>query len=208
MKKVLAVFISVCLLISIHTGCGSEPEMVTNPYLGEIPSLESHYAEKIADKEAEIKANKDLEKAFKLGKELEELQDERKRKIEAYVEANPLIKPLPFQALPDMPYTIIDIKVNRVAAGNLNLKFTMNIDEDLKNQYGSPEKMLFIYFKAVDSRGNDIPNSITVATNARTTPLTAGSVYEAFGTWQSKSLRHMADFAKVVEVTREEYDRR
>ncbi|MCF7841201.1 MAG: hypothetical protein K9N22_10530 [Candidatus Marinimicrobia bacterium] len=208
MRHFLTILFSGCFLVVINTGCSSEPETISNPYLGDIPSLEKQYAGKIEAKEADIKANKDLETAFKLGKELEELKDAYKAAIEAYTTAHPLITPLPFQPLPDTPYTTKEIVVNRATAGNLNLKFTVNINEDLKNKYGSPEKMLFIYFKAVDSQGNDIPKSITVATNARTAPLTAGTVYEAFGSWQSKSLRHMEDFARLVEVTREDYDRR
>lgn len=208
MKQALTILLSGCFLLVVNTGCSSEPETLTNPYLGDIPSLEKQYVEKIEAKEADIKSNKDLDTAFKLAKELEELKDAYKAAIEAHATTHPLTTPLPFQPLSDTPYTIREIVVNRASAGNLNLKFTVDINADLKNKYGSPEKMLFIYFKAVDSQGNDIPKSITVATNARTTPLTAGTVYEAFGSWQSKSLRHMEDFARVVEVTREDYDRR
>ena len=78
----------------------------------------------------------------------------------------------------------------------------------MKNEYGGIERTLFVYYKAQDSEGNDIENSTTVATNFGRQDLTAGTTYEAFGSWQSKAVKNMEGFAKVVEITKEEYNQK
>jgi|LZCG01.1.fsa_nt_gb hypothetical protein len=194
---------TIVFLVSCNGGSSTK----SNEFLGELPSLEKKYADQLDEKEKEIKECTDLEKAFKLDKEKKLLKEEKEKAIAEYVAAHPLNKDLPFQPLPDTKYTINKVVVNKASSGNLNIKFLITVNEDIKSEYGSIKTNLFIYFKAVDSEGNYIPNSTTVATNFSKTQLVAGAEYEAFGSWQNKATRNMEDFAKVVEITKEEYDK-
>ncbi|MCD6180441.1 MAG: hypothetical protein J7K39_11115 [Bacteroidales bacterium] len=194
-------------IIIFLMGCGGGSSSKNNEYLGELPSIEKKYANQIDKKSKEIEECTDMKDAFKLDKEKKLLKEEKKKAIEEYVASHPLIKDLPFQALPNNKYTINKVVVNKATSGNLNIKFLITINEEIKGKYGSTNKNLFIYFKAVDSEGNYIPNSTTVATNFKSVLLTAGTEYEAFGSWQNKATRNMEDFAKIVEITREEYDK-
>ena len=58
-----------------------------------------------------------MEKAFKLQKEAELLEEEWETKVDEYVAANPLDKALPFEALEGSPYTIKEITVNKASQG-------------------------------------------------------------------------------------------
>jgi hypothetical protein len=210
MKKQNLAFFAIGIMVAfIFASCGGGGSKgKNNEYLGKFPSIEKQYMEKMEAKEKAIKECTDMKKSFKLHQEAELLKEEWGQKIEEYANANAFDKELPFQALEGKPYTINKILVNRVAKGTLNIKFEITINEDMKNQYGGIEKSLFVYYKAQDSQGNDIENSTTVATNFGRQDLSAGTVYEAFGTWQSKAIKNMEDFAKVVEITKEEYDRK
>lgn len=187
--------------------CGEKASNdISNEFLDKLPSLEKKYYTLIDLKEKEIKKSTDMDESFKLGKELKLLEEEKKEAITKYVAAHPLNKDLPFQPLPDTKYTIKNVVVNKASSGNLNIKFSLTINEDIKGKYGSASKNLFIYFKAIDSKGNYIPKSTTVATNFKNIKLVAGTEYEAFGSWQNKATRNMEDFAKIVEVIREEWE--
>lgn len=205
MKNFMTTFISLTLLSFFLIGCGGGPSIKTNEYLGELPSLEKYYYEKTQEQEKKIKDNTDMNSALKLGKELEDIKNERKTKIEEYAATNPF-KPLPFESIKREEYTIKDVVVNRATYGTLNIKFNIKINKTIANQFGTTEKWLFVYYKAVDSKGVEISNSKTVATNAGRIELVEGIDYEAFGTWQSKATIGMEDFAKIVEITKEEYD--
>ena len=201
----LGFVVSVFFLI----GCGDNgPSTRNNEYLGELPSLEKQYAFKIEEKTKALKENTDLETNFKLAKELELLKEERKTKIAEYATANPITKPLPFEALKGMPYTIKDVTVDKVSAGSLSIKFAIKLNEDIKNRYGGFEKYLFFYYKAVDAQGKEIQKSKTVATSFQRQPLKAGLEYDASGIWQTKAVQNMEDFAKVVEITKDEYSKK
>ena len=199
------VFITLLLFLS---SCGDKVSSVDNEFLGKLPSLEKQYYNKMEAKEKEIKECTDRDDSFTLTKELELLKDEKKNAIAEYVSANPLTKSLPFEALPETQYTIKDIVVKKASSGNLNIKFLLTINKDIKNKYGGIIKNFFIYFKAQDSKGNDIPKTITVAINFKNQKMTAGLEHEVFGSWQNKATKNMEDFAKVVEITREEYDKK
>jgi hypothetical protein len=208
MKNYLISFSVIITLLFFLQSCGGEASTVDNQYLGKLPSLEKDYYNQMEEKEKEIKECTDMEEAFTLTKEKKLLKEELQNSIEEYISANPISNSLPFQALSETQYTIKDVVVNKASAGNLNLKFLVTINEDMKNKYGGMEKTLFIYFKAQDSKGNDIPKTITVATNFKTQELKAGLEYEAFGTWQNKSTRNLEDFAKIIEIDRAEYDKK
>lgn len=186
--------------------CGGGSSTKDNEFLGKLPSIEKNYANQLDEKEKEIKECTDMKDAYKLEKEKKLLKEEKKKAIAEYVAAYPLNKDLPFQPLPNSKYTINKVIVNKASSSNLNIKFLITVNEDMKSKYGSIEKTLFIYFNAIDSKGNYISKSTTVATNFKSTKLVAGTEYEAFGSWQNKATRNMEDFAKIVEVTREKWE--
>lgn len=202
-------FISGLMIFTIIflSSCGGGSSTKDNEFLGKLPSIEKNYANQLDEKENEIKECTDMKDAYKLEKEKKLLEEEKKETIAEYVAAHPLNKDLPFQPLPDTKYTIEKVVVNKASSSNLNIKFVITISEDIKGKYGSASKNLFIYFKALDSKGNYIPKSTTVATNFKNIKLVAGTEYEAFGSWQNKATRNMEDFAKIIEITREEYDK-
>ena len=206
-KNILTLFVS-SLLAFLLVSCGNEPSNQNNEFLGEIPSIEKYYHTEMEAKEKEMEESTDMEESFALSKEIKLLKKELNTKVEEYAAANPLSKPLPFEALDGMPYTVNKVIVNKAQAGNLNIKFLITINEDMKNKYGGIEKSMFTYYKAVDSEGKEIPNSVTVATNFKRTPLEAGLEYEVFGSWQSDATMNMEDFAKIVQITKEEYDQK
>ncbi len=209
MKKLRLISGLMIITMFFLNSCGGGGFSTTeNEFLGKLPSIEKNYAEQLDEMETKIKECTDLEKAFKLEKEKGLLKEEKEKAIEEYVAANPLNKELPFEALAGTKYTINKVVVNKARAGNLNIKFLITINEEMRGKYGSLEKTLFVYFKALDSEGNYIANSTTVATNFASMKLVAGTEYEAFGSWQSKATRNMEDFAKIVEITREEYDKK
>lgn len=205
MKNFLTTFLSLTVISFFLIGCGGGPSIKKNEFLGELPSLEKYYYEKTQEQEKKIKDNTDMNSVLKLSKEMDDLKTERKTKIEEYAATKPF-KTLHVQAIERTAYTIKDAVVNNVTYGTLNIKFNIKVNETVKNEYGGIEKWLFVYYKAVDSKGVDIPNSKTVATNFSRMDIVEGLDYEAFGTWQSKATVNFEDFAKIVEITKEEYD--
>lgn len=205
MKKIVTSFLVLTVISFFLIGCGGGPSIKKNEYLGELPSLEKYYYEKTQEMEKKIKDNTDMNAVLKLSKEMEDLKTERKTKIEEYAATKPF-KALPVEAIKREEYTIKDAVVNNVTYGTLNIKFNIKVNKTVKNEYGATEKWLFVYYKAVDSKGADIPNSKTVATNFSRMDIVEGLDYEAFGTWQTKATINFEDFAKIVEITKEEYD--
>lgn len=193
-----------CLIAS---SCGGGMKTVKNEFLGEIPSIEKHYAEKVAKKEKDLKECKDMQKAFKLSKEVDLLKDEWKLKIEESFKAGLPAKSLPFESMGNKAYSVDMVTVSSATKGNLSLKFAVTIKEDLKNEWDITVKDLFIYFKAVDKAGNDIEGSKTVAVNMGRTEMKAGATAELSGVWQSKAIINMEQFAAVKEITKEEYEK-
>jgi hypothetical protein len=62
-----------------------------------------------------------------------------------------------------------------------------------------------IYFKALDSQGNDIPHSLISATHTGREPLTAGTNWKINARWGREAIINLEDFANVVEVTEQKY---
>ena len=187
--------------------CGGGSSTKNNEFLGKLPSIEKNYTNQLDKKEKEIEECTDIGDAFKLEKEKKLLKKEKRDAIGEYVAAHPLNKDLPFQSLPYTKYTIEKVVVNKASSSNLNIKFVITINEDIKTDYGPVSKRLFVFFKALDSKGNYISKSKTVATNFSKIKLVAGAEYEAFSSWQNEATRNMEDFAKIIEITEEEYEK-
>ena len=194
--------------IILLCSCGGKSNSKANDYFGEFPSMQKQYIAELDNQEQSTKEITDLAKAEKLFKENEQLKSEMKSKVEEYVATNPFSKPIPFEPLAGTKYTVKNVSVNLAQLGNLNLKFAITINSDIVSLEGNVEESLSIYYKAVDSKGMDIPGSITVASNATRANLIAGTEYEAFGSWNSQTIAQLEDFAKIIEIKRDEYDKK
>jgi len=128
---------------------------------------------------------------------------EMEQEIDDYLNKNPIKEPLPFEPLHETLYTIGEIAVAKTQANSLKLDFPISIDEDIEGTH-----RLTLYFKALDQEGNDIEDSKSVAGGMGRPSLKAGSTFVVSGYWQNKTLRNMADFAKIVEISREEYNKK
>ncbi|MDD4609366.1 MAG: hypothetical protein WCQ82_08955 [Bacteroidaceae bacterium] len=204
MKKLSPIFSSI-ITISILIACGGDT-VTSNKYLGEYPSMVKSYYNKKEKKAKEVKECTDMQQAFKLSKEEDALKEKAEKKIKEHLELHPIVDTeLPFTAIDNAYYTLTKVVVNKSYPASLNLKFIVNIKQDITNKYGGIEKRLFLYYKAIDSAGNDIAGTKTVATNFKRIELKAGLNYEVFGTWKGSSVANLEDFAKVVEITEQEY---
>ncbi|MBW7942857.1 MAG: hypothetical protein H3C64_10835 [Candidatus Kuenenia stuttgartiensis] len=193
MKKINLSVIACSLAVLFLSSCGGgSVKIVKNEFLGEVPSLEKGYYDKMQEKEKAIKECTDIKKSFKLSKEKDLLKDEWGAKIKESLTTNPLTKALPVESLAGVDYTINEIK----------------IDKDIKNEYGNFEKDLLVYFKALDKDGKDIEGSTTVAVVYKREEMKAGKTVEASGTWQTKGLKNMENFAKIKIITKDEYDKK
>ncbi len=207
MKKSINSILIVCLFGVLFSACGGGMKTVNNEFLGTIPSIEKHYSEKLEKMEQDLKECKDMQKAYKISKEIDLLKDEWKQKTEDAFKAGLPAKSLPFESIGNEAYNVDMVTVNSITKGNISLKFTVSILEDLKNEWDITVKDLFIYFKAVDKAGNDIEGSKTVAVNMGRTEMKAGTIAELSGVWQSKAIINMEQFAAVKEITKEEYEK-
>jgi hypothetical protein len=203
LKLIILLGLSSIYLSSCGGGSG---QTVKNEFLGEIPSIEKNYSTKLQEKEKAIKECTDMDKAFKLDKETELLKEEWENKIQESLETNPLNKSLPFENLEDASFTVNEITVDNASKGNVTLKFSVNIDEDIKSEYGNLKKRLSVYFKALDKDGKDIEDSKTVAISFDREAMKAGKTITVSGTWQTKGLKNMENFAKVKIIPKEEYE--
>ncbi len=84
-------FVTIMFLLA---GCGGGTS--NNEYLGKLPGIAKKYAEKIDKKKKDLKECTDMQKSFKLHKELELLGDEADKSIAEYMASNPVPK-VPFE---------------------------------------------------------------------------------------------------------------
>lgn len=191
--------------------CGGGSSSKNNKFFGKVPSMVKDYMTKMNEKEEKAESSTKMEEAFKFAKEAENLKKEMESKVEELVANSSLVgTEIPFQTLSDdSDYEVAKVILDNLSANYLKLKFTVQIKNDIKNEYGGIEKTLFIYFKAVDSKGVDIPQSKTVAVNfGRRTELKANTELEISGGWNGSDIAQMENFAKLIEITKEEYDKK
>ena len=194
------------LLLFLLSGCGGGLKTSKNEFLGEIPSIQRYYYDKTEEKDRELKACTDMEKAFKLDKEKQLLKDEWDSKITERMKTNPLTTPLPFEPLKDQSWTITGISVNLVNTMGFECKIAMRILTDIRFEY----KDLFLYYKAVDKDGKDIPDTKVRALVRQELgkDLKAGTEMETVGCWTIHGMVNLENFSKVRFITQEEYERR
>jgi hypothetical protein len=187
------------LLAACGAGGGSSSE---NAFLGKFPAMEKEYESKIEDMENKLSNAKSMDEMVEFGNKVENLEKEKEEKIDAYVSTNPFSDTLPIKRLNNDPrYSISNVKVKTARTGVLNIEFTIAINEDIPG-------LLNVYFKAIDTKGEEIPGSRTVAVSFARVALNAGINYTVEGGWRSAVIQNMEDFASIVEITEEEYSNR
>ena len=140
-------------------------------------------------------------------KEIDLLNDEWKEKIKEEYKNNPLEKSLPFEISYEANFEIQDIKVKEGNKGGMPIAFTVKLNEDMKNEWGQFEKHFFIYYCAIDKDGVELEGTKTVAVNAfGREELKSGLVFEVTGSWQTKGIINLEEFAKVRVITKEQYE--
>jgi hypothetical protein len=204
MKPVFQFVIAAAVAFML-TSCGGGSNSI-HPYFGKIPAMMNNYTKGHAKLEANAVDAKNFAEAQKINDEMQTLLEETNTKIDEYMADNSWKKPIPFTGLSGMPYEVQSVDINNASAYILNLKFTIKVNEPIPGV--GTIRDFFLYFKAVDLSGNDIPGSKTVAGTATRTPVTAGGTYEVFGGWKANEVLAMDNFASLVQITREEYNRK
>ena len=199
-------FTALFLFSQCGSNSGNSSRIASNEFLNTIPSTAKNYAVKVEAKEKAIHECTNFDETFKLEKELELLKEEWIANIKEIKNASPITKPLLFDELTDAPFQIIRITVDNenINRNNLKMIFDIEIKNDIKNEFGGFEKTLFIYYVAINSQGNPISESCSVATLFKREELKAGLKLQVYG--QLSPLENMEDFAKLKIITRSEYD--
>ncbi len=141
-------FLVILLFISCGGGGNS---IITNEYLGDLPSISKNYLDKIDAKKEAIKQNTDRDKAFKLDKELDLLKDKADKSVVDYIANNPIAS-LPFEQKGDDPFTITDVLVHPkydTSPSRLQLLVKITMSKDFSNS-------MFLYIKAIDKEGTQL----------------------------------------------------
>lgn len=207
MKNLFQTLAAITVIAFLFTSCGGGAgKTVSNDYLGEYPSMVKNYEQEIADLEQEAKSNTDLNKAFELAKKIDILKDEYKAKLKEYAEVFKFEKAVPFEGLAGTKYTVNEVKVKDATASYLGFDFAATINEDMIDEYNTIVKDLFLYFKAVDAEGKDIPGAVTVAAISPRTELKKGTQIHLTGGWRPSLVKDFENFAKIKEATKEEYE--
>lgn len=209
MKNLISTLSALVIITFLFTSCGGGAgKTVNNDLLGEYPSMVKNYEQKIDDLEKDAKSNTDLNKAFELAKKIENLKDEYKAKLKEYADGFKFEKPIPFEPLTGTKYTVTEIKVKDATPTYLGFDFSSTINDDIKNEYNNYEQTFFVYFKALDAEGKDIPGAITVAASSPMTDLKKGTQIHLTGGWRPGVTKNFENFAKIKEITKEEYDQK
>ncbi len=209
MKAVIRISVLVATFFIFLIACenASAGGNTKNEYLGEYPSLLKSYSIKMEKLEADIKskkAAKDVEALLKLAKEKKELEKEFKTKIDEYAKSYKFSKPIQLQAAVDSPLKINSVKVKAATSDALSFEIDAVLNKDIKTEYGGFERILVVYFKAVDSKGNVIPKSYTNASRTNT-DMKAGTVLNLSVAWNNERAQNFENFAKLVQVSEAEY---
>ena len=182
----------------LFVGCGRGGEkIVTNEYLGDLPSIAKNYTDKMETKEQELKVNTDFEKAFTLAKEGELLEDEAEKTIEEHLIQNP-IHNIPFQIKGDYPFTINDISVIRSSDSRIEFKADVAMTKDVP-------KKIFVYIKAIDKEGNQLTrkNGVMGEISFKKRSFKANEAVAFSGSLDGPA--DMVNFDKLVFISKEEY---
>ena len=203
-KKYAFIAIST-LVVFLLTSCGGGLTTSQNEFLGEIPSLQKYYHAKVDEKNKELKACTDINKAFKLDKEEQLLEQEWETKIAESMKANPLTAGLPFEPAKDQLLSVSKVTVSLVNRHGFQIKLALKPEKDIKFEY----KDLWVYYIALDKAGKEIPGTKlqSLITRELGKDIIAGTEVETTGCWTIAALSNMEDFAKIRFITKDEYDK-
>jgi len=196
--------ILVLVFIALLSSCG---QSASNPFLGQIPQMVAQFQQKNDQMEQEIESCKDFEKLRKLDEKMTTYREQVEAQMKAYLDETSTLKPIPVQTLPQSPYAVKAVSINALGTNNLNLKFTLDILSEIP-QEGFGRQRIWLYYKAIDSKGEEIPGTKTVASNVSRDAITVGQLYDVFGSWNASGIVNLSDFAGIVEITKEEYERK
>jgi len=211
--KQKSLFVCLLFIAFILSGCNTNPgsssgkDYSKNEFLGEVPSINKEFKQKIDEKIVEIKECTDLDKSIKLREEFEQLKATRDELIEKSF-AECLLKPVPFEPIENVPYTINGIKISKASDGiSLKVTFTVKTTEAV-TEYAKKEIISYLYawYSPIDNKGNVIANKKYLARNERFVDLRPDMEIELVSTWSIGLLDDMGDFAKIRLITKEEYE--
>lgn len=196
-----AVIFSISLFL-ISCGENSSVSSKSNEYLGELPSIVKNNIASEEAKEKELKEATDMNEAFKLDKELKLLKEENKGKIIKYISsANICGKEVPFESINNNFLTLNKVILDTAFSnGRVQFKFISAVNSTVNPQRHTP----IIYFKALDKKGVEIAGAKSVAAGNRL-DIKPGDTVTATGILEGSLLE---DFAKIVQITKEEYDKK
>jgi hypothetical protein len=191
--------------VLLMTSCGGGMKSSKNEFLGEIPSIQKYYHARVDEKSKELKACTDINKAFKLDKEEQQLEQEWETKIADCMKANPLTAGLPFDQPKDRLFPVTKIAVSLVNRHGFQIKLSIKFDKDIKFEYMD----LCLYYVAVGKDGKDIPGTKlqSFINQGQMQDIKAGTETEATGCWTINALNNMEDFAKIRFVSKDEFDK-
>ncbi len=193
-------------IIFFIASCGGGTS--TNEHLGKLPGIAKKYTEKIDKMEKELKECTDMQKAFKLDKEIKLLDEEADKAIEEYLASNPL-NAFPFEQKADYPFTINEVSINTKNSSSISrihLIAKVTINQDIKNKYGGFERTIFAYITAVDKEGNILKNKPDVFSSGFTKQeFTKGKEIELTGSIDE--IDKLVNFDKFIFVSKEEYNK-
>jgi hypothetical protein len=158
-------------------------------------------------KEEELNKCIDILEAYRLDKELNLIKKEWNTRIKESNTSNPITKSLPYIALSDADYTINKITVipYKVYSTHITIQFDITISKDIKNDYGGFQNSLFIYYQAIDKKGNAIPKTTSLATNFNENKLITGFTFSISG--QLGPLAELENFKIIKLISQKEYNK-
>jgi hypothetical protein len=202
--KSVSLILSVITLTLLFSSCGGSGSS-SNEFLGKLPGIAKKYNDKIEKKEKDKKETTSMEKAFKLKKQIDELEDDAEKEIEDYLAGDPIAN-VPFdQEGAGYQYTIKDISVDRSSESRITFKANIVVNEDIKSKYGNKKKDCFAYLIAVDKDGNSLIKRPGVMMSHNNDGFMKGTEAELKGSIDGPA--DLVNFAKLKFLSREEYDK-
>ncbi len=193
-----ALFTIAMFIVSCDGGVSTK----NNKFLGKVPTINKKYRTKLDKKEKAIEECTKIDEAFKLEKEKKLLKKEQGLKIAEYIKTSAICgKQIPLEVIKGSMFTLNKVMIDTVYSnGRVQFEFDLTINNDVKPQRFTP----FVYFKAIDSQGNDIVGAKTVSAGNRSnikpkSKITTRGILEAY---------LLEDFAKIIEITAEEYNKK
>lgn len=219
---ILAVGIAACVML--NPGCSKDASTGetggSSGILKDFPAKERSWFEKAQAKRAEFEAAKpDAQKMAKLSEEVVALEKQWEAAMQEHVDRIGLKGvSVPFEGLSGRPYSVKQVTIDRAGKSYLAFRIDMALDEPLpdvkagqldwlKPNMRGTEYNLSLHFKAVDSKGNEIPGT----RKALMPPpikkdVQAGKTFGVTTSLGTQQIIQMGDLAKIVEITSEEYN--